>query len=72
MKIAIVYTSQTGNTEMAAEFIEDGICEISVYQVRSMDIREGEVDVKFLAESDAVILDRRCTYRHELGVETVV
>ena len=56
MKIAIVYTSQTGNTEMAAEFIEDGIlARYPFIQVRSMDIREGEVDVKFLAESDAVI-----------------
>lgn len=56
MKIAIVYVSQTGNTEMAAEFIEDGILKRYPFlEVRSMDIRENEVDIKFLEESDAVI-----------------
>ena len=48
MKIGIVYVSKTGNTEVAAEFIEDGILgKYPFIQVRTMDIREGEVDVEF-------------------------
>lgn len=56
MKISIVYVSQTGNTEAAAEFIADGIlAKYPFIEVRQMDIRANEVDVKFLQESDAVI-----------------
>mgnify|MGYP002229166198 FL=1 len=56
MKIGILYVSQTGNTEVAAEFIEDGILgKYPFIQVRTMDIREGEVDVEFLKECEAVI-----------------
>ena len=56
MKIGIVYVSKTGNTEVAAEFIEDGILgKYPFIQVRTMDIREGEVDVEFLKECEAVI-----------------
>ena len=40
MKIGIVYVSKTGNTEVAAEFIEDGILgKYPFIQVRTMDIR---------------------------------
>ncbi|MGI6005969.1 MAG: flavodoxin family protein [Ruminococcus sp.] len=56
MKISIIYVSQTGNTEAAADFIEDGI--LSRYpfiQVKKMDIGENEVDLEFLEASDAVI-----------------
>lgn len=56
MKISVLYVSQTGNTATAAEFIEDGILAAYPFiQVKLMDIRENEVDVAFLAESDAVI-----------------
>ena len=56
MKIGILYTSQTGNTEMAAEFIEDGILSrFPFLEVRCMDIREGEADVEFLEQCDGVI-----------------
>lgn len=56
MKISIIYTSQTGNTEEAAEYIQDGIlAKYPFIQVRTMNIRDGEVDLTFLAESEAVI-----------------
>lgn len=56
MKIAIVYVSQTGNTEAAAEFIEDGIlAKYPFINVRTMNIRDDETDVKFLEECDGII-----------------
>lgn len=56
MKISIVYVSQTGNTETAAEYIQDGIlAKYPFIQVKMMDIREDEVDMEFLEQSDAVI-----------------
>ena len=56
MKVSIIYVSQTGNTEAAAEYIEDGILEKYPFvQVKRMDISEDEVDVEFLQTSDAVI-----------------
>jgi len=56
MKISIIYTSQGGNTEHAAECIQDGIlAKFPFIQVRTMDIGDGEMDLAFLTESDAVI-----------------
>lgn len=56
MKVSIVYVSQTGNTEAAAEYIQDGIlAKYPFIQVKLMDIRENEVDMEFLEQSDAVI-----------------
>lgn len=56
MKITIVYVSQTGNTEGAAEYIKDGIlAKYPFVQVELMDIRENEMDMEFLEQSDAVI-----------------
>lgn len=56
MKISIIYVSQTGHTEEAAEYIQDGILAKHPFiQVRSMDIRAGDVDLEFLAQSEAVI-----------------
>ena len=56
MKISIVYVSQTGNTETAAEYIQDGIlAKFPFIQVKPMDIRENEVDLEFLDQSDVVI-----------------
>lgn len=56
MKISIVFVSQTGNTEAAAEYIQDGILgKYPFIQVKLMDIRENEVDPVFLEQSDAVI-----------------
>ncbi len=56
MKISIVYASQTGNTEAAAESIQDGIlARYSFLQVRTMNVRDNEVDIPFLEQSDAVI-----------------
>lgn len=56
MKIAIVYASQGGNTERAAECIQDGIlAKFPFAQVKAMDVGEGETDLDFLAGSDAVI-----------------
>lgn len=56
MKISIVYASQTGNTEEAAEYIQDGIlAKYPFIQVKLMDIRENETDIEFMEQSDAVI-----------------
>ena len=56
MKIAIVYTSQTGNTDTAAEFIEDGILgKYPFIKVRSINLRDDETDVKYLEECDCII-----------------
>ena len=56
MKISILDVSQTGTTEAAAEYIQDGIlAKYPFIQVKLMDIRENEVDAKFLEESEAVI-----------------
>lgn len=56
MNISIIYVSQTGNTEEAAEYIRDGIlAKYPFIQVKAMDIRENEVDLEFLEQSDAVI-----------------
>lgn len=56
MKISIIYVSQTGNTEAAAEYIQDGILAKHPFiQVKLMDIRGNEVDAEFLAQSEAVI-----------------
>lgn len=55
MKISVVYVSQSGNTETAAEFIVDGIlAKYPFIQVKRMDIREKEVDLELLKASDAV------------------
>ena len=56
MKVSIIYVSQTGNTEVAAESIQDGILKKYPFiQVKLTNIREEDTDVKFLAESDVVI-----------------
>lgn len=56
MKISIVYVSLGGNTEVAAEYIEEGIlARFPFVQVKLMSIRDEEVDYEFLQESDAVI-----------------
>lgn len=56
MKISIVYVSQTGNTETAAEYIQDGIlAKYPFIQVKLMDIRGDEADMEFLEQSEAVI-----------------
>lgn len=56
MKISIVYVSQSGNTEAAAEYIEEGIlARFPFAQVKLMSIRDDEVDYEFLQQSEAVI-----------------
>lgn len=56
MKISIIYVSQTGNTDMAAEYIENGILKKYPFiQVKAMNIREEETDLAFLEDSSAVI-----------------
>ncbi len=55
MKITILYASQTGNTEAAAEYIQDGIlARYPFIQVKLADVRE-DVEISFLEQSDAVI-----------------
>lgn len=56
MKISIIYVSQTGNTEVAAEHIQKGIyVNYPSIQVKLMNLRGNGVDLAFLAQSDAVI-----------------
>lgn len=56
MKISIIYTSQGGNTEFAAECVQDGIlAKYPFIEVKTMDAGEGETDLDFLTQSDAVI-----------------
>ena len=56
MKISIIYASQTGNTEAAAEYISDGIlAKFPFVEVKLMSVRDNEVDAAFLQQSDAVI-----------------
>ena len=56
MKISIIYVSQGGNTEVAAEYIEEGLLKRFPFaQVNLMSIRDDEVDYEFLQQSEAVI-----------------
>lgn len=56
MKLSIIYVSQGGNTEAAAEYIQEGILiSYPFAQVKLMDISENAADLKFIAESEAVI-----------------
>ena len=49
MNISIIYVSQTGNTEEAAEYIRDGIlAKYQFIQVKANDIRENEKDLVIL------------------------
>lgn len=53
MKISIMYASQGGNTEFAAECIQDGILvKYPFVEVQTMDIGGGEMDLDFLTQSD--------------------
>lgn len=57
MKISIIYVSQGGNTETAAEYIADGIlARFPFIQVKLMSVRDNEADLVFLQQSDAVII----------------
>ncbi|UWP59977.1 flavodoxin family protein [Ruminococcus gauvreauii] len=57
MKISIIYVSQGGNTEAAAEYISEGIlAKFPFIEVKLMSIRDNEVDLAFLKQSDAVII----------------
>lgn len=56
MKIAIVYFSQSGNTERAAKRIQDGILSAGEIEIKLMNIAEEvNVDNEFLKESKAVV-----------------
>ena len=56
MKIAIIYTSQGGNTEFAADCIQDAIlAKYPFIGVKTIDVGAEETDIDFLAQSDAVI-----------------
>lgn len=53
MKIAIVFFSNTGNTQKVADLIAEGAKKIEKVEVRSMSI--DEIDNEFLTEAKAVI-----------------
>jgi NAD(P)H dehydrogenase (quinone) len=59
MKISILYVSISGNTEKAAEFIKDGITDLSAcdIDVKLMNLaNEDALDTDFINESAAVII----------------
>jgi len=51
MKIAIVYFSQTGNTQKVADLIAEGAKKIENVDVKSMSVEE--IDNEFLTEAKA-------------------
>ncbi|NLV49416.1 MAG: flavodoxin family protein [Clostridiales bacterium] len=57
MKIAIVYFSQSGNTEKAAGFIKEGLLGAGEFDIKLMNISgETSLDTGFLNECAAVII----------------
>ena len=54
MKIAVIYHSETGNTERAAELVTEGCRRVPGVEVRTMSI--DAVDRAFLQEAKAVVL----------------
>ena len=54
MKIAIIYHSETGNTQQMAELVRQGCEQVAGVQARLMPI--DEVDETYVAESAAAIL----------------
>ncbi|MBT4504775.1 MAG: flavodoxin family protein [Gemmatimonadetes bacterium] len=53
MKIAVIYHSETGNTEMMAELVRDGCEQVSGVEAQCMSI--DEVDPTYVEEAQAVI-----------------
>ncbi len=54
MKIAIIYHSESGNTEKMAELVREGCLKVRGIEARCMPIED--VDKAYLVESKAVIL----------------
>lgn len=54
MKIAIIYYSQTGNTQKVADLIAEGAGKVSNVEAKCMSIEA--IDEEFLTEAKAVIL----------------
>ena len=54
VKIAVIYHSETGNTERMAGMIERGCCSVPEVEVKLMSY--DQVDTAFLAQARAVIL----------------
>jgi len=54
MKIAIIYHSQTGNTENVAKNILEGVKQVEGIEVKSMNINN--IDEPFVSEAKAVVI----------------
>lgn len=54
MKIAIIYHSETGNTQKMAEFVREGCMKVEGVEVQCMSV--DKVDEKYVEESSALIL----------------
>lgn len=54
MKLSVIYHSKTGNTQKAAEWIAEGMNEVSGVQAMCFSI--SEVDSDFVKESDGVVI----------------
>lgn len=56
MKITLLYVSVTGNTETAAGYIKQGICETGGMEARLMNlVNEETLDFDFIRDSRAVV-----------------
>lgn len=54
MKLAVIYDSKTGNTKMAAEWIVEGMTEVTDIEAKAFDIHD--IDEQFIQESKGVII----------------
>ena len=73
MNIAIIYHSETGNTEKMAELVREGCERVENVQARKMPI--DQVDSDYVAASKAVILgsptyEGACTWQMKKYLDT--
>lgn len=54
MKLAAIYDSKTGNTKMAAEWIVEGMTEVTDIEAKAFDIHD--IDEAFVKESKGVVI----------------
>lgn len=61
MKIAILYFSETGNTEKMAGYIKKGVLQAGNFDVKLMNLKNEEnIDIEFINASSAVIFGTPC------------
>ena len=65
MKLAIIYHSETGNTKQAAEWIAEGMREISGVEGKAFSIES--VDEEFVKEAKGVVVGSPSHHRFIIG-----